>query len=229
MVSCNEDDLESISFNGRLTSEVTDEPIGNITIVGRTTGVRGSGLFSSTYEIDRQEVQTNANGEFSMFVDYESYDFTAVNIFKGAGGDCTELLEMKRNFFVAEVENKTFDLKARRLYPIEIRVKNVEPFDEEDSIYISIVELDPNNPYDRAFDIENFGVQNQPRDPNQTGVGENLYWVGENVNSVLRSKVQEDAVMILHYSVYKNGNLEPYQTEPIPTVNNGVTRFELNY
>ncbi len=55
MISCNIDELESVAFNGRLTSEVTGEPIPNITIVGRTSGVRGSGLFSSTYSLRTTE------------------------------------------------------------------------------------------------------------------------------------------------------------------------------
>lgn len=227
--SCSKDDLRTISVNGRVISEVTGDPIANVPVIGLAQGVQGSGIFGFTYDIDRQTVQTNAEGFFVMSLGYEDYDRNFIRIFKDASDCCTEFLNIGGVHTLAELENRNLEVTVRKLYPITIKVKNVDPFDDNDSIYIHIIEVDPNNPYNRVFEVENFGVQNQPRDPNQTGIGDNLYWVGQNVDAILRSFVQEEAEMTLHYSVEKDGDLTSYETVPIPTVENGVTYYEILY
>lgn len=228
LVGCS-DDLSSIQVRGRVISEVTGEPLANVPVVGLSQGVRGSGIFSSTYDIDRQSVLTNVEGNFIMFLDYEDYDRNFARIFKDAGDCCTEFLNLDNPYRLGELEGRNILITTREVFPVEVTVRNIDPFDENDSIYIHLVTVDPNNPYNRIFDVENFGVENQPRDPNQTGFVDNLYWVGEDVHSILRSYIQEGGTMTLHYSVKKNGNLESYETEPIPAISNGTAYYEILY
>lgn len=228
-IGCNEDDLETIEVKGRLVSEVTGDPIPNVPVIGLSQSSRGTGLFSSNYDIDRQFTETDTQGFFNLSVGYEDYNSNWIWVFKGESNVCTEFLNTERIYPIPELDGNELTVEVRKLYPMEIKVKNVNPFDEEDSIYIHLIELMPNNPYNRLFTAENFGVENQPRNPDQVGVIDNLYWVGENVDSVLNGLVQEDAEIMIYYSVMKNGELISYSSELIPTVNEGTTYYEINY
>ncbi len=231
LVNCNSDDTQYQKVSANIVSEVTNDPIANVSLQVICKGSRGSGLFSSTYEISQRIVTSDIEGNFSVDLPFEdSNNFFTIYI---QNQDiCTDIIYPGNNFFFEEVAaQEPLKLKARKFFQMEVLVKNVSPYDENDQISIGFYHIGSNYHFAPLDAIENRADVNVPYDDSHGEVGRYLqpFWIGDNVDSTIFKRVQEGTKARISWAVTKNGVNTQFESEFIPTVENGVTYFEIEY
>src|SRR5690606_16013146 len=66
IASCTSDDIDYVTIHGKIQRAVNGNGIANQSITVMTRKSTGSGLFSIISELDRKEVLTDENGNFSV-------------------------------------------------------------------------------------------------------------------------------------------------------------------
>ncbi|MCF6308418.1 MAG: hypothetical protein L3J09_10730 [Flavobacteriaceae bacterium] len=219
--SCSNDDDMYVNIKGKIVSQVTNEGVSDAPIFISSNEVYGS-WGGGFIVVDNNSGFTDANGDFSLSLKYSNNN----NIFSFYSGNefsFTDILEPNNNLRFEEATNGELIFKVRRKAKLKITLKNINPFDENDSISFSIhqslgfqamvYQID-------NFGVENFYIENYP-----------LYthWVGENVNSNIFSTLVEGATYKLRIFINKNGVQTDYFTPEFETDLANLNEYILNY
>lgn len=226
--SCSLDNSDYQDIHLKILSQFNNEPIPNVDVLVLVQNVRGSGMFSSTYEISRKIIKTGKNGEINTAMRYENLnDFFTIYIIEEE--ICTDVLRHTNSFFFEEVLNgNPLKLYARKYFPMQIKVKNINPYNENDKISISFYHVGSNYYSAPIYDIINNGNINEFYE----GAGISGYrplWIGENVDSTIFKRVQEGTKVKISWEVMRNNAVTKFESEFIPTVQDGTTHYEINY
>ncbi len=226
--SCLNDDLSSIDVELRLISQVTNEPIEGVEMEVISRGGRGSGIFSSTYDVDRDFTTTDSQGYAQLTLSYEDSNF--FTIYNKSGDICTGIIAPGNNFFLEEVQaQEPITLIARKFHPMEIIVKNTNPFDENDQIYVGFYHRGSNYSHAPIYNIENRGDENERDDNPNIGGDLQPFWISDNVDATIYKRVQEGTEARISWTIIKNGEVSHFESEFIPTNVEGITYYEITY
>lgn len=226
LVSCTSEESNYITVNGRVEREINGEGVANQTVVLDFKQAHGSGQYGTYYTfIESKQVKTDSNGNFSVSV--KSADRMFVQVYK----------EMDDNYSTFELKNfnptDNIILKVNKFLKFKIFVNNMNPFNENDYIYIDFAS---GNKQSFRTNIENFGIINihYPSDitPGAGGTGafEEASWRGINVNSIVYYNVPENADnhKIVWYK-RKNGIETSGVSPEIPFQPNQINEYHFDY
>lgn len=234
--SCDLDGLNRQEVSGVLISEVSGKGIANTSLTATVLSASGYGIFSSSNQVSRKEITTNHQGEFSLSVKYEDRD-NWVWFTKNDEEKSTDILNIVPRFYISELDEGPATLYVREFHPLEITVKNVDPFDSEDAIYVSVFFTVQENDNDINFrythsviyDIVNRLDENLPHTYPVTDNGLRPDWIGDQVDSTIYGRLQEATTYKVIWSVRKNGVVTEYSTDFIPTDADAVNRVQIMY
>lgn len=218
--SCKKQEGKSIVIKGRLIRELTGEPVANKGIYVSIFQWQGSGIFSTRKEIDSKVITTDVNGYF-------------VSKMRTVENAIAFVSKMRDEYTDLQIEtNQLTDsiiLKTSKYLNFEVGVKNTNPVDGNDKIYINFFSgLEQNF----QTKIENFGIPNLYI-PEENGAGPIDYpqWTGMNVNSIVHFIVPENAETFkVYWEMTKGGVESKGVTNEIPfDRTNSVHRYDFEY
>jgi len=226
LISCSSDDADYATINGRVVRAINGNGIPDQSVIVMTRKHTGSGMLSSIKELDRTEVTTDENGDFSVALITEADAFvTVVN----QGND-----DYSGNAsYVDYPIGAPVIIEVDKFIKFKIFVKNINPIDENDFINIDffagLLSVKRTN-------IENFGVDNTYHPEEQLpgggsiGAWEETSWTGTNVNSIVYYSVPETAEHFkIRWFMKKNGVESDGFTNDIPYNINQLNPFSFEY
>ena len=222
LLACSSDDVDYTTVNGRVERAINGDGIANQLVTVMTRKSSGSGLFLTIKELDRKEVVTDANGNFSVALINEVDAF--VTIVHQGDEDYSGSASYKDYPM-----DKPVIIEADKFIKFKVFVKNTNPIDENDFIKIDFFAGLSNV---IRTNIENFGIDNtyHPEEPlpggGTIGPWEETSWTGINVNSIVYYSVPETAEHFkIRWYKKKNGVETDGFTNEIPYNNNEVNPF----
>lgn len=226
LFSCSSDDAEYAKINGKVQRAINGDGIANQTVIVMTRLYTGSGLFSTIKDLDRTEVITDANGNFSANLKSDANAFVTI-VYQGdddyAGSGSFEDYPMGVPVII----------ETDKFIKFKVSVNNTNPIDENDFIHIEFYAGLMNVTRTK---IENFGVDNTYY-PEETlpgggtiGPTEETSWTGTNVNSIVYYSVPETSEHFkIRWYKRKNGlNTDGFSDE-IPNDINQLNSFAFEY
>ena len=233
LTACIDDLDESHRVYGKLISEITGEGIENAQIVLQVKEFHGTGVFSYSNTLYEVTVDTDHLGNFTANIDYDNdfniVGFYVVNNFSEEDVS-TGIIGLRSNFFIHELkELDQVVFKARKLEDLEIRVKSIQPFNDEDKISISISEFNTTQTGGIVYDIINFQDPNEPGEfDGGQGFGQ-LYWIGDNVDSVIYGHLKEGTNYRINWAVTRNGVVQEFESDIFSTLSSELNFYEIRY
>ncbi len=160
--SCVEDtNLRAVNISGKIVSVISGKGIANATLISKVNTYGGSGILSYVREISSQRITTDTEGNFSATLYYEN----SGNVFLFDKEDdeySTQILTSKKNFYLSELEGDDLLIfNVRKFEELEIKVKSIVAYDEDDTISVSIYESNTNYIRGVIYSIKNFGNINE--------------------------------------------------------------------
>ena len=222
LIGCS-DDVDYVIVNGRVERAVNGDGIADQSVIVMTRVSKGSGFFSYTKELDRKEVVTDPNGDFSVALVNDVDAFVTIiyqgdEDYSGSG--------ILRDYPI----NEPVIIKADKFIKFKIFVKNTNPYDENDFIKIDFF---AGITQARRTNIENFGIENthHPADTvYNTGAWEEASWTGIDVNSIVYYSVPESADRFkIRWYKKKNGIETDGFTDNIPYKIDQVNPYYFEY
>ena len=225
LASCFIDDADE-TINGRVQRAVNGDGIADQTVIVMTRKYTGSGWFSTIKMLDRTEVVTDVNGNFSVVLKSDVDAFVTI---VHQGDDDYSGSGVFRDYSIDE----TVIIEADKFIKFKISVINTNPIDENDFIKIDFFAGLSNV---QRTGIENFGIENTYHPEEQLpsggsfGAYEETSWIGIDVNSIVYYSVPETAehFKIIWYKK-KNGIETDGFTNDIPYNINQLNSFSFEY
>ena len=224
--SDNDDTVDYATINGTVERLINGEGIPGQQVTVMTRKSNGSGLLATIEGLDRKEVVTDANGNFS------------VALVTGADAYITIIQEGDENYSGSSALrdypiDEPIIIKIDKYIKFKISVRNTSPIDENDFILIDFVAGGSNV---MRTAIENFGVQNTSLPAEQLpgggtiGPSEETSWKGTDVNSDVYYSVPETAEYFkIRWQLTKNGIETEGFTNNIPYAIDQVNPFSFDY
>ncbi len=225
LVSCSIDD-DYATINGRVQRALNGDGIADQTVIVMTRKHTGSGLFLTYKELDRTEVVTDVNGNFSVALINDVDTFVTIvyegdEDYSGSG------------VYIDYLIDEPVIINVDKFIKFKIFVKNTDPIDENDFIKIDFF-AGLNNV--KRTEIVNFGIDNtyHPEEPlpggGSFGAYEETSWTGIDVNSTVNYSVPETAESFkIFWYMKKNGIDTDGFTNDIPYNINQVNPFSFDY
>lgn len=199
---CFSDDVDYANIEGRIQRAINGIGIADQSVTVMTRKLTGSGLFLGYQELDRKEVKTDVNGNFSVALVNDADAFITI-VYQG--DDNYYGSGIFRDYSIDE----PVIINVDKFIKFKIFIKNTNPFDANDFIHIDFFAGKSN--VVRTC-IENFGVENtyHPEEPlpggGAIGAYEESSWKGINVNSIVYYSVRETAEDFkIRWYMTKNG------------------------
>ena len=221
-LGCSSDDnVNYITINGKVERAINGDGIPNHLVTIRTRKSHGSGMFLTTEELDRKEVITDINGDFSVSLINVEGAFATIT---HNGGENYSSSSAYKNYPIDE----PILIKVDKFIKFKILVNNTYPIDENDYIKIDFF-AGQHQPI--RTKIENFGIDNiYHQQEGSFGSWEETSWIGTNVNSIVYYSVPETAENYkIRWHKKKNGIDTDGFTSDIPYNINQVNSFSFEY
>lgn len=179
-----DDDVAYATINGRVERAINGNGVADQSVIVMTRKHTGSGLFSSIKILDRKDVVTDENGNFSVALESDVNAFVTI---VHSGDENYSGSPIFRDYPIDE----PVIIKTDKFIKFKIFVDNINPVDENDFIKIDFFAGLSNV---KRTKIENFGVENtyHPAEGN-FGAWEETSWTGTNVHSIVYYSVPETA------------------------------------
>ena len=220
--SCSKDDSEQlVEVKGRIINEITNEGIKGAPISVFVEEYY-SDFFGGFLDIDNKSGFTDDNGNFSFSVKYSNQD-NYFSFFSEDEFNTTDILGRNDRFLFDEAKSGDLIFKVRRKGKLKITLKNLNPFDEHDSVSFSIFQDLGYNP--TVYEINNYGVENESIE----GYELNPHWIGMNVDSTIYSTLEEGHTYQLTVHTTKNGIETNYVTPQFETSISEMNEYTLEY
>lgn len=226
LISCSSDDVDYATINGRVERALNGDGIPDQTVTVMTREFIGSGLFSTIKELDRTEVVTDINGNFSVALINDVDAFVTI-VHQGDEGYSGS------GVFIDYPIDEPVIIKVDKFIKFKIFVNNTNPFDENDFINIDFFAGLSNV---KRTNIENFGIENayHPEEPlsggGSIGPWEEASWTGIDVNSIVYYSVHESAEHFkIRWYKKKNGIETDGFTNDIPYDIEEVNSYSFEY
>lgn len=226
LIGCSTDDTEYATINGSVERAINGKGIADQSVIVMTRKYTGSGLFSTIKELDRTEVVTDVNGNFSAALINEAGAFVTIvyqgnQDYQGTG------------IYTDYPIGAPVIIEVDKYIKFKIFVNNTNPIDENDFIYIDFFAGLSNV---ERTGIENFGVANTYFPEEQLpgggtiGPSEEASWTGTNVNSIVYYSVPETADHFkIRWFMRKNGVETDGFTNEISYTMDQVNPFSFEY
>ena len=226
LLSCSSDDADYATINGRVQRALNGNGIADQSVIVMTRKLIGFGFYSTIKELDRTEVVTDVNGNFSVALINDVDAFVTIvhqgdEDYLGSG--------VFRDYPIDE----TVIIEVDKFIKFKVFVNNTNPIDENDFILIDFFAGLSNT---KRTKIENFGIDNTYHPEvllsggGSIGAWEETSWTGIDVNSIVYYSVPETA---RHFKIrwYKKKNdIETDGfTNDIPYNINQVNPFSFEY
>ncbi len=226
LLGCSSDDVDYATINGKVERAINGDGIADQLVTVITRKSYGSGLFAYTKELDRTEVITDVNGNFSVALINDVDAFVTIvhqgdEDYSGSG--------VFRDYPIDE----TVIIEVDKFIKFKVFVNNTNPIDENDFIKIDFFAGLSNV---KRTKIENFGIDNTyyPEEPlpdgGSIGAWEETSWTGIDVNSIVYYSVPETAEHFkIRWYKKKNGIETDGFTNDIPYNINQVNPISFEY
>lgn len=226
IASCSPDDVDHVTIHGKVQRAINGDGIANQSVIVMTRKHTGSGMFSTIRELDRKEVLTDENGDFSTAL-VEDVDAFVTVVYQG--DDDYFGTGIYRDYPIGEPVIIAVD----KFIKFKIHVKNANPFDENDFIKIDFYAGLSNVV---RTGIENFGIENTHYPEEQLpgggaiGAYEEASWSGMDVNSIVYYSVRETAEHFkIRWYLKRNSVETDGFTGEIPHNMNEINTFSFEY
>ena len=215
---------QKIVVNGKIINNANGEPVTNYLLHLVEQKTASTGILGVTVIENEVATTTDVAGNFSFTfqVKHRNDDFRL----SGKGNADYDTFSEFVDFGDLGTP-KIF--KVSNFEKLEIYLKNVLPeTHESDKIKVYIYQKPE---YGTVItSIENFGLANQPFGNSSYENGLNPYWIGKNINSVIRAKLISGSHYQIFYDITKNGVTKFNQHSEIFETQSGVTNiFSLNF
>ncbi|CAM3410384.1 hypothetical protein [Aequorivita lipolytica] len=226
LISCSSDDAINATINGTVQRALDGNGIADQSVIVMTRKHTGSGLFSTIKELDRTEVITDVNGNFSAALINEVGAFITIvhqgdDDYSGTG------------IYTDYPINEPIIIEVDKFIKFKISVNNTNPIDGNDFINIDFFAGLINV---KRTDIENFGIENTYHPEEQLpgggtiGPWEETSWTGIDVKSIIYYSVPETAEHFkIRWIMKKNGIETDGFTDEIPHTIDQVNPFAFQY
>ncbi|CAL2081189.1 conserved hypothetical protein [Tenacibaculum sp. 190524A05c] len=225
------ENLNDFLLEGKVVDDVTNEPVANIEIDYEVCDVIPGSIFYRCSKKDEGKVLTDSNGEFSVVINYEERD-NDLKFYTHSKNDKYDATSFQYRYEIETLMNEDLPvLKVSRLAPVKIRVKNTNPFNEEDHIEFVNYRGEVDSGYYNLVSktITNYENQNVIYDDGVT-YSSALEWKGKSVNSLVEGKLSGGYKKVyIEYVVVKNGVRERRKTEAITLNPNSVNEYLIEY
>ncbi|GGW63683.1 hypothetical protein GCM10008085_14500 [Winogradskyella epiphytica] len=226
LMSCSSDDASQTTINGRVQRALNGVGVADHSVTVMTRKATGSGLFSTIKELDRQEIVTDINGDFS--VDLESDQDAFVTIVHQGDDDYSGT-----GIYTDYSLDELVIIEVDKYIKFKISITHTNPFDENDFIKVGFF-AGLSNVVTTA--IENFGIDNtyipveQLPGGGSIGPVEETSWTGIDVNSNIYYSVPESATHFkIRWYMTKNGVHTDGFSSDIPYDNSEINSFVFDY
>ena len=226
LLSCSSDDAEYATINGSVERAINGEGIADQSVIVMTRKDTGSGVFATIKELDRKEVITDINGDFSVDLINESGAFVTI-VYQGDDNYAGS------GIFTDYPMDGSVIIKVDKFIKFKIFVNNTNPMDANDFIHIEFFAglMDV-----KRTGIENFGVDNTYYPEEQLpgggsiGAWEETSWTGMDVNSIVYYSVPESAEHFkIRWYMKKNGIDTNGFTDEISYTMDQINPFSFDY
>lgn len=230
LISCKKELApHSISVSGQLLEEVTLEPLPNASIGVSVTHSYKDGWGNSYIDtLDNKWITTDAKGNFSVTMKYRDESNELGFTISPEDPVYMNMKNGARNISYFKTASN-FTLYSRTWEKILVRVKNVNPVDDNDNISVSVQQGNTWFVNSVVTKIVNHGAENihlvSP------GVDFRLYpaWKGKNVDSEIYGNIQSSTVYRVFWTVIKNGERKEYMSPEFVTQKGKLNEFNLEY
>ena len=226
IASCSTDDVNYATIDGRVQRTLNGNGIADQSVIVMTRKSTGSGLFSTIRELDRKEIVTDVNGNFSTALINEVDAYVTI-VYEGDDD------YFGSGIFRDYPIDKPVIIEVDKFIKFKIFVNNTNPIDENDFINIDFFAGQSNV---KRTKIENFGIENTyypeetPPGGGSIGPWEEASWTGIDVNSIVYYSVPETAEHFkIRWYMKKNGIETDGFTNDIPYNINQVNTFSFEY
>jgi hypothetical protein len=227
---CKKGDLtNAYNFKATVVSQLTNEHIAG-TQIHVEVDSKQYGITPYDVVLDSFTLVSDNNGNVFCNIKYNDDPYIGVKFFKADDAYTTGLLPQKTEFSVKDLKTAApLILYVRKYTGLKITVKSTNSFNDNDAIGVSINQ-DNTNYFNNIIDsIQNFGTINQPLSYPATNDGNNPYWVGQNVNSIIYGKIQEGTTYQITWDVRKNGINTDYKSPVLNTSGNTLNSYNIVY
>lgn len=218
----------TISVTGQLLEEVTLQPLPNAPIlVAVTHSYKDSWGNSYIDTLDSKWIASDSKGDFAATAKYrDESNVLSLTIFPGdpvyvPWSYGAKIGTLKTNSHII--------FNSRTWEPLRVKVKNLNPFDDNDQIAVSFLERNTSFMNSIVYKIVNHGIENihlvSP------GVDFRLYpaWKGKNVDAEIYGHLQSSTNYIVFWTVIKNGLRKEYKSEELVTQKGKLNEFTIEY
>lgn len=222
-------DENLFNVKGKVINEITKVgiPAYEFTLLEQET--TGSGIFSIVKVVNSKAIKTDANGNFNVAIDVKS-NSNGFEFSSGMTDNYTPIQNSRHVFNNINLLSEALLFNVRNWEKLEIKVKNTQPFDENDEIRVSVFE--DNTHYIGQFitKITNNGVKNIGPGYPASDNGLNPHWIGKNVDSKIYFNLQNGTQYTIFYDVKKNGIWTNYVKSPTFSTQSGqINYYTLEY
>lgn len=216
IVSCKDNvEEEDLYLNyavaGIIIDEYNNEPVSsmNINYILCVEPLENS-IRECTYE-SFGFVESIDNGTFEFFLKYKTLkDKLTYNVSTGVNNIYYAPIYESKKYISTVRELKSIDKlihKVSKLTKLEVRVKNLNPVDDNDRIEIKkFVFEDPEIlPKMNYFGVNNKGIENDKIDYGNNQIGNLLIWRGQNVDSTIDGMIISNRNVYVEYEITKGG------------------------
>ena len=226
LFACSLDDVEYALIHGKVERTINGDGIADQKVYVMTRKLNGTGWLSYFEELDRKEVITDSNGNFSVALINDVNTFVTIvhqgdDNYSGSGA--------YRDYPI----DKPVIIKSDKYIKFKVFVNNTNPIDENDFIKIDFFAGFSNV---KRTEIENFGIENtyHPEEvlPGGGSIGpwEETSWTGIDVNSIVYYSVPETAENFkIRWHMTKSGIKTDGFTNDIPYDINQINPFSFEY
>lgn len=226
MFGCSSDDVDYVTINGKVERAINGEGIANQMVTVMTRKSNGSGILATFEELDKKEVITDANGNFSVALVNDMDAFVTIvhqgdENYSGSGS------------YTDYSMDEPIIIKSDKYIKFKILLHNTNPFDGNDFIKIDFF---AGLSHVKRTEIVNFGIENTHHSEEQlpgggsVGAWEDPSWTGIDVNSVVYYSVPETAENFkIQWSKTKNGIETNGFTNEIPYNIEEVNSYSFDY
>lgn len=229
------DDLfeKTITLNGIVIDADTGQPVPNQTVYCNTYYLMETWLFGhgfSQIPIDGVEVKTDKDGKFTAVMTYKkgtdriNCSFLENDNYYGAGYEFNDTTISGIN-----TKRDTYTLKVKQYQKINLRIKNVNPFDDNDRFSVDIMVKNTYRTGGELYKIVNYGKANEKFTPPESDNGLNAFWIGKNIDSELFFKVTGSPVRFVYHSIKGTDTLNYQFTEETPIKRGIINSYSINY
>jgi hypothetical protein len=215
--------------SAKIISEVSGKPIAGATMIVEVLSAQpGIGGYYDEV-LDSFSVKSDNNGDLNFNIRYNDDLYIHVRFFC-IDTSTTGLVNSKTDFSLEDFKQLApFTFLVRELEPLNITVKTINHYNNDDAIDVDVVDGNIGYPIGRITSIQNFADKNQGVETGNWIDYNNPYWIGNNVNSIIHEKLEEGTTYKINWGIKKDGAYTDYYSNTFKTQSDTLNAYTILY